>query len=96
MTWRLSLLRRFRKRAHRQPPTRPNLEYLEPRLAPANIDVLSSHYDAFLSGVNTQETVLTPAHVNSTEFGLLYSQPRRLNTTYRPAQTRAIRASANG
>ena len=46
---------------------------LEKRLAPANVPVLSGHYDAFLSGANTQETVLTPANVNATNFGRLFN-----------------------
>jgi hypothetical protein len=53
----------------------PRLEWLEPRLAPANVPVLSGHYDAFLSGANTQETTLTPATVNPTNFGRLFNYP---------------------
>jgi hypothetical protein len=45
------------------------------RLAPANIAVVSGHYDSFLSGANTQETVLTPANVNPTNFGNLFNSP---------------------
>src|SRR6516225_5609048 len=52
---------------------RPILELLEQRLAPANVPVLSGHYDAFLSGGNTQETILTPASVNATNFGNLFN-----------------------
>jgi hypothetical protein len=51
----------------------PTLEWLESRLAPANVPVLSGHYDAFLSGGNTQETVLTPANVNPSTFGNLFN-----------------------
>src|SRR5262245_5539804 len=75
MSWNLSPLRRLRPRA-RQPfrrVFRPALEWLEPRLAPANVPVLSAHYDAFLSGANTQETTLTPATVNPTNFGRLFN-----------------------
>jgi hypothetical protein len=39
----------------------------------ANGDVVTYHYDAMRSGANTNETVLTPANVNSTKFGLLGS-----------------------
>jgi hypothetical protein len=53
----------------------PILEKLESRLAPANVDVLSYHNDLSLSGANLQETVLTHANVNPTQFGKLYSQP---------------------
>jgi hypothetical protein len=42
-------------------------------LAPANVPVLSGHYDAFLSGANTQETTLTPATVKATNFGNLFN-----------------------
>ena len=59
MSWNLSSLRRLRKTVHRRPflrASRPALERLESRLAPANVPVLSGHYDAFLSGGNTQET----------------------------------------
>src|SRR6516164_3980170 len=54
---------------------RPMVELLEPRLAPANVPVLSGHYDNFLSGANTQETTLTPATVNATNFGRLFNYP---------------------
>src|SRR5437016_7339000 len=64
MSWSLSR-RRLRKRVGGQAFARPKLECLEPRLAPANVPVLSGHYDGFLSGANTQETVLTPANVNA-------------------------------
>jgi hypothetical protein len=60
-------------RQPRRKTTRPFLEWLETRLAPANIPVLTGHYDAFLSGANTQETVLTPANVNPTNFGNLFN-----------------------
>jgi hypothetical protein len=36
-------------------------------------DVVTYHYDNMRSGANTNETVLTPANVNSTKFGLLGS-----------------------
>jgi hypothetical protein len=52
-----------------------HLEALEPRLAPANVDVLSFHNDAFLSGENLQEETLTPANVTAASFGRLVSQP---------------------
>ena len=54
---------------------RPKLEFLEPRLAPANVDVLTWHNDNTLSGANNQEEILTPANVNSTDFGMLYTYP---------------------
>src|SRR5262245_50044985 len=54
---------------------RPTLEWLETRLTPANVPVLSGHYDNPLSGANTQETTLTPATVNPTNFGRLFNYP---------------------
>src|SRR5262249_53723174 len=35
-------------------------------------DVLTFHNDNFRSGANTQETILNPANVNSTQFGRLF------------------------
>jgi hypothetical protein len=49
------------------------VERLETRLAPANVPVLSGHYDALLTGGNTQETTLTPANVNPANFGNLFN-----------------------
>jgi hypothetical protein len=70
--------RRFGKTTYR-PPFRhsfqPGVEWLEPRLAPANVDVLTYHYDGLLSGNNPQETSLTPSNVHATNFGQLFSQP---------------------
>src|SRR5262245_19942746 len=62
-------------RAARRRTFRPVFEWLEPRLAPANVDILSNNYDSFLSGANLQETTLTPANVNATNFGRLFSYP---------------------
>ncbi|HUE43413.1 MAG TPA: immunoglobulin domain-containing protein [Candidatus Sulfotelmatobacter sp.] len=39
----------------------------------SNVDVVTYHYDTMRSGANTNETMLTPADVNSTKFGLLGS-----------------------
>jgi hypothetical protein len=61
--------RRQRRRAFR-----PVLEFLETRLAPANVDVLSFHNDPSITGQNLQETILTPANVNAANFGRLASQ----------------------
>jgi len=40
----------------------------------AQISVLTQHYDNARTGQNTQETVLTPANVNHTQFGKLFTQ----------------------
>jgi hypothetical protein len=54
---------------------RPVLETLESRLAPANVDILSGHYDYSLTAQNLQETTLTPTNVNATNFGTLFNAP---------------------
>jgi hypothetical protein len=82
--WNMNILRRTLTRVRRHPNRksyRPLVEWLETRLTPANIDVLSYHYDQFLSGQNLQETVLhpgpasDPTALNATNFGTLLSQP---------------------
>jgi hypothetical protein len=39
------------------------------------VDVLSAHNDTFLSGQNLMEVILTPANVNASSFGKLFSKP---------------------
>ncbi len=39
------------------------------------VDVLTFHNDNFRTGANTQETILTPKNVNSTDFGRLFTYP---------------------
>lgn len=39
--------------------------------SPSSIDVVTYHYDNLRTGQNTNETILTPANVNSTKFGKL-------------------------
>src|SRR5262245_13103365 len=62
-----------RRRTRPRGAASPDLEALESRLAPANIPILSGHYDGFLSGANTQESILTPTNVNPTNFGNLFN-----------------------
>jgi outer membrane protein assembly factor BamB len=50
------------------------LEELEPRLAPATINVLGYHYDNVSDGQYQAETILTPANVK-TSFGKLFTTP---------------------
>jgi hypothetical protein len=80
MNWNLSTLRRVfkptRQRTIRNKRNfRPRVESLETRLAPANVNILSFHYDPFIQGSDTQETNLTPLNVNSANFGKLASMP---------------------
>ena len=42
-------------------------------ISPAQVNVTTFHNDAARTGQNTQETILTPANVNSTQFGKLFS-----------------------
>jgi hypothetical protein len=80
MNWNLSTLRRVfkptRQRTIRSKRNfRPRVESLETSLAPANVNVLTFHLDPFIQGANTQETDLTPADVNSANFGKLATMP---------------------
>lgn len=53
---------------------RPRLEELEPRRLPS-VNVLTYHNDAARTGQNLAEPFLTPATVNSSTFGKLFSVP---------------------
>src|SRR5262245_60729441 len=67
----VGISRRLMTRPRKAP--RLAVEQLESRVTPANIPILSGHYDGFLSGANTQESILTPANVNPTNFGNLFN-----------------------
>src|SRR6266702_4644064 len=41
----------------------------------AQVNVTTQHNDNARTGANTQETILTPANVNSSQFGKLFSVP---------------------
>ncbi len=43
--------------------------------ARAQVNVVTSHNDIARTGQNLSETILTPANVNSSQFGKLFSQP---------------------
>lgn len=45
-----------------------------PVLMNAQVSVVTYHNDVSRSGLNSSETILTPANVNKTTFGLLFSQ----------------------
>jgi hypothetical protein len=84
MTWNLKTVRsKFSPSRHRTirsrkhfRPAAPALEWLEPRLAPS-ADVLSwrGSIPGNNSGVNANETQLTPAKVNFLTFGQLFNNP---------------------
>src|SRR5690349_13807563 len=41
----------------------------------ASVSILTHHYDVARTGANLNETVLTPANVNASQFGKLFSFP---------------------
>jgi hypothetical protein len=72
MTWNCFQFTRSRKPVRRPIRRVPlTLEQLESRLTPTN--VITYHNDNVSSGDNVNETTLTPANVNSTTFGKLFS-----------------------
>src|SRR5690348_2261463 len=44
-----------------------------PTPVPGTISILTQHYDVARTGANLSETALTPANVNSNQFGKLFS-----------------------
>jgi fibronectin type 3 domain-containing protein len=67
------LRKQIRGRAPRRHP-RPAFEELEPRVLLA-VNVLTYHYDNASTGLNANETLLTPNNVKPTNFGKLFSTP---------------------
>jgi fibronectin type 3 domain-containing protein len=75
MHWTPSVVfRRLRRPVARRPFRKlykPFLENLESRLAPT-ASVLTYHMDNFSTGLNSNETILTPANVTPSTFGKLF------------------------
>ncbi len=74
MNWDVArFIRKLLPRTHpRLRKALPVLEALETRLAPT-VNILTYHDDTSSSGVNANETQLTPANVNTNTFGKLYN-----------------------
>src|SRR3954469_3477203 len=53
-------------------PAKLGIEHLEPRCM-LSVNVTTWHNDLTRQGLNTNETILTPANVNSATFGKLFS-----------------------
>jgi fibronectin type 3 domain-containing protein len=73
MAWNVRDLYRPRRTFRRRPLRRTelNLEILEQRLAPANVTEFDYGNTGGTTGVNSNETALTPATVNTSNFGKL-------------------------
>src|SRR5262249_43957272 len=73
MAWNVRDLYRPRRTVRRRPLRRAELqlEHLEQRLAPANVTVFGNSNSGGTTGVNSNEVVLTPATVNTNNFGKL-------------------------
>jgi hypothetical protein len=65
------------RRKPRRTGFRPGVESIEPRflLSASSADVLTYHNDNARTGQDLDETILTPANVNSSDFGKLFTDP---------------------
>src|SRR6516225_6448402 len=75
--WRKSFGLVQQRRPHRKPRASPKLmlEELEPRLAPAGVNVLTYHNDIASTGQNLAEIQLTPSNVQVGSFGKIFTTP---------------------
>jgi hypothetical protein len=62
----------------------------------AQTSILTQHYDNGRTGQNTNETILTPANVNSTSFGKLFSLPVDGYVYAQPLYVPGVAISGNG
>src|SRR5438128_2315872 len=59
-------------------------------------DILTSRGDNARTGLNSSETILTPANVGSASFGLLYNQPVDGQVYAQPLYVSGQRVTFNG
>ena len=59
----------------------------------AGVDVLTHHNDTMRTGANLNETILTPANVNSGQFGKLFDQPVDGNVYAQPLYVSGLTVS---
>jgi hypothetical protein len=67
-----------------------------PSIVDAQSDVVTYHYDNARTGLNSQETVLTPATVASSRFRKLFSQPVDGDVYAQPLYVRGLAVSGKG
>jgi hypothetical protein len=60
------------------------------------VNVLTAHNDNARDGQNTKETILTPANVNSTQFGKLFSQPIQGGISTQPLYVSSLAIPGKG
>src|SRR5262249_55272698 len=83
--------RRFRGSYHR-----PYLELLESRWAPSATNVTTWHNDNVRDGINSTETVLTPANVSPSTFAKLFAYPVDGYTYAQPLYMRSVSIPSRG
>src|SRR5579862_3879353 len=91
------------KNKSRKPRIQLQLEEMEPRLVPStnivnippNVSVADYRYD--MTGVNTAESILTPANVNTNSFGKIWDNEAILGQVYaQPLYLPKLAVTVNG